>query len=185
MMIYFHCLSWLPSTNILFQRSPFLFYPSKLSGLGGFSVCEQLFVLKCCIKLIAYFLDNYNIIFLPLVQEKHVLLFVTLYFLSIANSEPVAFQAHLSVDHALYPTSATIKFDDVVLNSGSGYNPATGKFTCPNDGFYSFTWTITTRARKVCHTIFMIDSQPVMRGYLDIKKNQPILLQQQKVLSLK
>lgn len=108
---------------------------------------------------------------MPLAQEKHVLLFVTFHFLSIANPEPVAFQAHLSVDHALYPTSATIKFDDVVLNSGSGYNPATGKFTCPIDGFYSFTWTITTRARKVCHTIFMIDSQPVMRGYLDLKKS--------------
>ena len=32
-----------------------------------------------------------------------------------------------------------IKFNDVTLNIGSGYNPSTGKFTAPVDGIYQIS----------------------------------------------
>ena len=32
-----------------------------------------------------------------------------------------------------------IKFNDVTLNIGNGYNPSTGKFTAPVDGIYQIS----------------------------------------------
>lgn len=44
------------------------------------------------------------------------------------------------------PRKTIIKFKDVALNEGNGYNPNTGKFTAPMDGVYSFSWTYHTKS---------------------------------------
>lgn len=60
------------------------------------------------------------------------------------NGNTVAFHAILSTRLTNVPTNAIIKFGNVLVNNGSGYNPITGKFTAPLDGVYSFSWTYCT-----------------------------------------
>jgi hypothetical protein len=54
----------------------------------------------------------------------------------------VAFQATLTTGK-IGPNYAhgAIKFNDVSLNLGNGYNPSTGLFTAPMGGIYQFTAT--------------------------------------------
>lgn len=57
----------------------------------------------------------------------------------------VAFTVNLSKHLEHLGSGQTIKFDNVVTNIESGYNPVTGVFTCPIDGNYVFIVTI------MCH----------------------------------
>ncbi|KAJ8302275.1 hypothetical protein KUTeg_021262 [Tegillarca granosa] len=43
------------------------------------------------------------------------------------------------------PMDGVIRFENVLLNEGNGYNSATGEFTAPTDGVYVFSWTILTK----------------------------------------
>jgi hypothetical protein len=58
----------------------------------------------------------------------------------------VAFQATLT-SGSIGPSysGGAIKFNDVTLNSGDGYNPSTGIFTAPIAGIYQFTATYLQR----------------------------------------
>ncbi|XP_028415483.1 complement C1q tumor necrosis factor-related protein 3-like [Dendronephthya gigantea] len=58
----------------------------------------------------------------------------------------IAFQATLTSSN-IGPnyTDGAIKFIDVALNIGNGYNPSTGKFTAPTAGLYQFTATYLQR----------------------------------------
>ncbi|XP_028415484.1 complement C1q-like protein 3 [Dendronephthya gigantea] len=58
----------------------------------------------------------------------------------------IAFQATLTSGN-IGPNYAdgAIKFNDVALNIGKGYNPTTGKFTAPIAGLYQFTATYLQR----------------------------------------
>ncbi|XP_062592790.1 complement C1q-like protein 2 [Saccostrea cucullata] len=53
---------------------------------------------------------------------------------------PVAFYSRLSQHHHSSPPGTVLKFDDVKLNIGSGYNPVNGKFSASENGLYFFTW---------------------------------------------
>lgn len=75
-------------------------------------------------------------------------------------------------------------FDCVLLNRGGGYNPATGKFTCLEEGVFtrSFTWTVTSKPGRYCHTLFVIDDKPIEPGYLDIQSSKNHFLATKNVL---
>lgn len=49
------------------------------------------------------------------------------------------------------PKDTIIKFGNVEVNDGNGYNPTTGKFTAPEDGIYSFLWTYHTPKDSVVY----------------------------------
>lgn len=42
------------------------------------------------------------------------------------------------------PKDTIIKYGNVEVNEGNGFNPTTGKFTAPLDGVFSFFWTFQT-----------------------------------------
>ena len=53
----------------------------------------------------------------------------------------IAFHANLRNTIKNIPVNTALKFDDVKLNEGKGYDPKTGIFTAPTDGVYSFAWS--------------------------------------------
>lgn len=57
----------------------------------------------------------------------------------------IAFHAYLkSTLHNVTPNT-TITFESVHLNKGEGYDPASGIFTAPEDGVYSFAWSFLSK----------------------------------------
>lgn len=57
----------------------------------------------------------------------------------------IAFHAYLkSTLHNITPNT-TITFESVHLNKGDGYDPASGIFTAPEDGVYSFAWSFLSK----------------------------------------
>jgi hypothetical protein len=57
----------------------------------------------------------------------------------------VAFHAALKYSLRNVPANTILKFEEVLLNKGNGYNPKTGIFTAPTNGIYSFEWTFITK----------------------------------------
>lgn len=51
----------------------------------------------------------------------------------------VAFTAKLNPCDSYPSHSGILTFRNVLINEGGGYNPVTGIFTCPMDGFYNFS----------------------------------------------
>lgn len=75
---------------------------------------------------------------------------VHLFSFSVCKGKTIAFHAILSKNLNNLPRDTIIKFKNVKLNEGNGYNPVTGKFTAPENGVYSFSWTYgTTRGGNV------------------------------------
>lgn len=63
---------------------------------------------------------------------------------------PVAFTAKLNECDS-YPThSGVLKFANVLVNEGFGYNKNTGLFVCPVDGFYYFSVHASVCGRGQC-----------------------------------
>ncbi|XP_029458408.1 complement C1q and tumor necrosis factor-related protein 9A-like [Rhinatrema bivittatum] len=60
-----------------------------------------------------------------------------------------AFTVGLTISTKLPPSNAPIKFDKIIYNGQSHYNPDTGKFTCQFSGAYYFTYHITVYSRNV------------------------------------
>uniref|UniRef100_G1NQE3 C1q domain-containing protein n=1 Tax=Meleagris gallopavo TaxID=9103 RepID=G1NQE3_MELGA len=60
-----------------------------------------------------------------------------------------AFSVGLTAATKFPPHSHPIKFDKVLYNGLSDYNPVTGKFTCKFSGVYYFTYHITVYSRNV------------------------------------
>jgi hypothetical protein len=56
------------------------------------------------------------------------------------------------------PVNTTIRFRDVKLNKGNGYNPGTGIFTAPEDGVYSFIWTILSNKGGTVYLGAVVDN---------------------------
>ena len=60
---------------------------------------------------------------------------------SMMNQPGVGFSAYVTSDQT--PNEGeTIRFEGVITNEGSHYNPGTSVFTCPTTGLYYFTFSI-------------------------------------------
>ncbi|XP_062580860.1 complement C1q-like protein 3, partial [Saccostrea cucullata] len=65
-------------------------------------------------------------------------------------AEAIAFHADFKRHLRNVPVNTIIKFDNVQLNKGKGYDPKTGVFTAPEDGLYSFDWlSMSTRGASL------------------------------------
>lgn len=82
------------------------------------------------------------------------------------KGKTIAFHALLSSNLQNTPANTIIKFGKVQVNEGGGYNPATGIFTAPVDGVYSFSWTYHTNKGSVAYLGGYVDG--TMRTYIGI-----------------
>lgn len=73
------------------------------------------------------------------------------------KGKTIAFRSVLSSDVKNVPINTIIKFQKVELNEGRGYDPATGKFTAPVDGVYSFSWTYHTNKGSIAYLGGFVD----------------------------
>uniref|UniRef100_K1R4Q7 Collagen alpha-2(VIII) chain n=1 Tax=Magallana gigas TaxID=29159 RepID=K1R4Q7_MAGGI len=80
------------------------------------------------------------------------------------KGKTIAFHAILPSDVTNTPINTIIKFQKVQVNEGGGYNPATGKFTAPVDGVYSFSWTYHTNKGSVAYLGGYVDG--TIRTYI-------------------
>ena len=62
------------------------------------------------------------------------------------NTSAIAFNAHLSKNVATLGKDQPIPFDNVTLNSGSGYDKRHSQFRAPINGIYQFFVSLTTDA---------------------------------------
>ncbi|XP_062617245.1 heavy metal-binding protein HIP-like [Saccostrea cucullata] len=76
----------------------------------------------------------------------------------------VAFHAILSKRLNNIPVNTILKFANVLANEGEGYNPTTGKFTAPEDGVYSFSWTYCTDRGSTLYVYGIVDG--TVRAYI-------------------
>ncbi|CAC5424158.1 unnamed protein product [Mytilus coruscus] len=74
----------------------------------------------------------------------------------------IAFHARMSTDKTHLASYATVKFETIVTNEGQAYSPVTGVFTCPQDGTYSFSWTLITLAGNECNTEFVVNGTGIV-----------------------
>jgi RNA binding exosome subunit len=78
---------------------------------------------------------------------------------AVAN---IAFSAYLTQTNSHTIVGQPIKFDQVLLNDGQGYNKYTGAFTAPLSGVYLFTYAIDTRkltfVRLVINGVNQVDA---------------------------
>ncbi|XP_063419009.1 complement C1q-like protein 4 [Mytilus trossulus] len=60
------------------------------------------------------------------------------------GNKRVGFLARFSKNQRNVHNGATLVFDKVVTNTGSGYDASTGQFVAPYEGLYYFSWTVLT-----------------------------------------
>lgn len=75
-----------------------------------------------------------------------------------AAYDVVAFHANLKSHLTNTPINTTIKFENVQLNKGEGYDPATGIFTAPEDGVYSFAWSFLSQKGGTVYIAAVVDN---------------------------
>lgn len=84
------------------------------------------------------------------IEFLHVYPLLLTYSYAGCSGAVVAFHAALKSHLRNVPVNTILKFEDVLLNKGNGYDPKTGVFTAPANGIYFFEWTfITTKGSTV------------------------------------
>ena len=58
-----------------------------------------------------------------------------------------------------------VKFEDVKVNRGQGYNPSTGVFTAPRKGLYHFSCVIMAHSSHQVHYQLNKNNAAYIRGY--------------------
>ncbi|XP_062607452.1 complement C1q tumor necrosis factor-related protein 3-like [Saccostrea cucullata] len=76
----------------------------------------------------------------------------------------VAFHAILYKTLNNVRKNTVIKFRNVLTNEGGGYDATTGKFTAPEDGVYSFSWTYCTDKGSTTYIAGIVDG--TTRAYI-------------------
>ncbi|XP_061176946.1 complement C1q tumor necrosis factor-related protein 7-like [Saccostrea echinata] len=79
----------------------------------------------------------------------------------------IAFQSSLRSHLVNMGNQQTVIFDKVTLNKGKGYNKKTGIFTAPDEGVYTFSWTILSMANTYFISEIVHDGKPVGKNYTD------------------
>jgi hypothetical protein len=68
------------------------------------------------------------------------------------GNRDISFMATGATSTSLSTSGTTIPFDNVIHDTTSSYNPATGIFTAPESGKYTFTWRATTASVSMSTT---------------------------------
>eukprot|EP00105_Crassostrea_gigas_P032547 XP_011455588.1 PREDICTED: complement C1q tumor necrosis factor-related protein 3 [Crassostrea gigas] len=84
-------------------------------------------------------------------------------------ADTIAFQSTLTKTLLNMKLHETVVFDKVSLNEGNAYSTATGKFTAPLDGIYSFTWTTLTQAPNFFLTEIVRNGKPIAYNHNDAR----------------
>ncbi|XP_052103252.1 heavy metal-binding protein HIP-like isoform X2 [Mytilus californianus] len=82
-------------------------------------------------------------------------------------STKYAFFATLSSDKNNLPNNAVVIFDAVSLNEGHAYDRRTGKFTCPEDGIYHFSWTTVSGAGRDFSSVLVANDKKIAANAVD------------------
>ncbi|XP_053379963.1 complement C1q-like protein 4 [Mercenaria mercenaria] len=90
----------------------------------------------------------------------------------VTASERAGVSFSVYLDHDLdLGTHQTIKFNQVIINDGNGYNIYTGVFTCPESGVYMFSFFIGGRSETSTPTgeyaQLMVNDQHVIDAVVD------------------
>ncbi|XP_062609702.1 uncharacterized protein LOC134271521 isoform X3 [Saccostrea cucullata] len=73
----------------------------------------------------------------------------------------VSFYAYMSHYELANGPGHNLVFDHVVTNTGSSYNPLTGFFTAPEQGYYVFSWSVGCHSTSYVYTEIMKNSDSV------------------------
>ena len=76
----------------------------------------------------------------------------------------ITFHAMMS-DDLVSNIKQTVVFDHVITNIGKAYNPHTGNFTAPYDGWYFFTVSFLKRYSSNLTLTMLITSRTISRGH--------------------
>ncbi|XP_076077641.1 uncharacterized protein LOC143048080 [Mytilus galloprovincialis] len=83
------------------------------------------------------------------------------------NKLNYAFFSHLSSTKTNLKQNTIVIFDVVRLNIGSAYDGTTGKFTCKEDGVYTFSWTTLSNAKQDFTSALVVDGTPIASNVVD------------------
>lgn len=86
----------------------------------------------------------------------------------------IAFHASLKNHLSNVPVNTIIKFEKVHLNKGNGYDPATGVFTAPEDGVYSFAWSFISSKGDTVYLAAVVDNQVQAYACINQQKSNHI-----------
>ena len=81
-------------------------------------------------------------------------------------SDYVAFTAVLSFNDTI--SDSPLVLDNVLTNVGSAYDPSNGRFRCPDDLLYMFSWSATSSSGS-CSVDLYIDSTFVKGNYMNYR----------------
>ncbi|CAG2197333.1 C1QL [Mytilus edulis] len=78
-----------------------------------------------------------------------------------------AFFTHFSSSKSNLKENTIVIFDVVPLNIGSAYDGTTGKFTCKEDGIYTFSWTTLSNSNTDFTSALVVDGTPIASNAVD------------------
>lgn len=93
-------------------------------------------------------------------------------FLDCVAYNVIAFHANLKSHLNNVPVNSTIKFENVQLNKGNGYDPKTGIFTAPEDGVYSFAWSFLSQAGGTVYIAAVVDNADHAHTCIDTQQSK-------------
>ena len=106
-----------------------------------------------------------NQLFFHLLEKK---IFMSNIIIHVLAGPPnYAFFATLSNRKTNFPSNSVVIFDELPLNLGGSYDRYTGKFTCKEDGLYTFSWTTLTKYKEDFSSELVVDGTAVAVNAVD------------------